>query len=77
MPRTLPQQHPQQRRTLRQRYNKGGVLELIDHYNTADPSFRFTHTCFQPDINFLEVTMKIDDCQLSEKLHRKPTDGQR
>lgn len=52
------------------------LLEFIDSYNTVHPSIHFTHTYSQATINFLDVTITIEEGKLFTTLYRKPTDRQ-
>lgn len=57
-------------------YNEDELLHFIDCYNSAHPNINFTHTYSQESINFLDVTVTIEDGELTTKLYRKPTDRQ-
>ena len=52
------------------------LVDFVDRYNAAHPSIHFTHSYSQTEINFLDVTVKIEDGKLATSLYRKPTDRQ-
>ena len=57
-------------------HSEGELRNFIERYNTVHPCIRFTHTYSQTNINFLDVTVSIENGQLSTNLYRKPTDRQ-
>lgn len=57
-------------------HSEDELLNFIDTYNTVHPNIHFTHTYSQVTVNFLDVTIIIEDDKLSTTLYRKPTDRQ-
>ncbi|CAN7976705.1 unnamed protein product [Ixodes persulcatus] len=52
------------------------LLDFVDCYNSVHPNINFTYAYSQTNINFLDVTVKIENGKLSTNLYRKPTDRQ-
>lgn len=57
-------------------HSEDELLNFIDTYNAVHPNVHFTHTYSQETVNFLDVTVTIEQDKLSTTLYRKPTDRQ-
>lgn len=49
---------------------------FINKYNQAHPTIKFTPVYSSTSVNFLDVTVTIDNGKLTTKLYRKPSDRQ-
>lgn len=57
-------------------HSEDELIKFITSYNCAHPNIKFTHSYSRTNINFLDVTVNIENGRLSTKLYRKPTDRQ-
>lgn len=57
-------------------HGEAALLSFINDFNQAHPSISFSHSFSQSTINFLDVTLTVDNGEIGTKIYRKPTDRQ-
>ena len=55
-------------------HGESKLLSFIEDFNNAHPGISFSHSYSAISVNFLDVTVTLDEQKLTTKLYRKPTD---